>query len=173
VVGLRRSGRGVCFTCKQPGQYRRDCPKKNKQQSFNYELGSIDYSGSPVIVEVLIEGQKARMMADTGASVSTISHRLYNALGLRHGESAVVQVGGNGKVRTTRVKEIGIRCPKHNVCVKVRPLVLDLGNYDVLLGRDWLGEAKLMPNVCDGDLVPSPATTLVNNRMDRNWRNGR
>lgn len=169
-----------CWGCGKVGHIQRNClthppskedrpdrrgPSYNKGRSF-YELGCVDDTNAPVIVDVLVGGIKARMMADTGAAVTTISHRLLNLLNARRMEPAVVQVGGNAKVVTSKLEKLSIRSVDHGITVSLQPIVLDLGKYDGLLGRDWLGRASLMPDVCSGRLLRVP----LGRRRTRIWR---
>jgi hypothetical protein len=84
-----------CYECKKPGHIRCNCPQLNKRQKQSDDRQtSIKQDGKPHVsiglgssieecglyIDVSIQGEKAKFLVDTGATVTLVSDTLYKKL---------------------------------------------------------------------------------------------
>ncbi|MQM08417.1 hypothetical protein Taro_041272, partial [Colocasia esculenta] len=159
---VQRSFAGQCFRCDQVGHMARDCPLlprapqqqvpvQQRQQTGGSggsrgrgrvtHLTRADMEASQLVEgTVTVFGFAARVLFDSGASHSFVSEEFLDSLGeLSSGESAelVVELPTGDYVLTSYcLREAPVWF--QGQCLSARLFALQLQDYDIILGMDWL-----------------------------------
>ncbi|KAL4017118.1 hypothetical protein IC575_024792 [Cucumis melo] len=150
--GLCLVGSGVCFKCRQPGHTADACPRKpfetTPHQPSASQQGRVfattrqeaERAGIVVTGTLPFLGHYSFVLFDSGSSHSFISSVFVKHVGLE------VEPLGNvlsvstpsGEVLLSKEKIKACRVEKANHVLDVTLLVLDMRDFDVILGIDWL-----------------------------------
>ncbi|KAA0065587.1 ty3-gypsy retrotransposon protein [Cucumis melo var. makuwa] len=146
------AGSGVCFRYRQPGHTADACPRKLFETTLHQPSASqqgrvfattrqeAERTGTVVTGTLPILGHYAFVLFDSGSSHSFISSMFVQHVGLE------VEPLGNvlsvstpsGEVLLSKEKIKACRVEIANHVLDVTLLVLDIRDFDVILGMDWL-----------------------------------
>ncbi|KAL0534041.1 hypothetical protein IC582_028318 [Cucumis melo] len=146
------AGSGVCFRCRQPGHTADACPRKpfetTPHQPSASQQGRVfattrqeaERAGTVVTGTLPILGHYAFVLFDSGSSHSFISSVFVQHLGLEVEPLGSVLSGStpSGEVLLSQEKIKACRVEIANHMLDVTLLVLDMQDFDVILGMDWL-----------------------------------
>lgn len=140
---------------KIPAQYRKKV-KNSRSSSGGDRYTGVTVRGNKVLVPVTLsfrnETIQARMLLDTGASVTTISPQLANRLGIRpeHTSRSVGRVADGSFITAYNTvvdyMQVGPKT-KHSVEVAVLPMNGPAMGFDGLLGMNFLGDFRYHVNM--------------------------
>ncbi|KAA0061214.1 gag protease polyprotein [Cucumis melo var. makuwa] len=145
-------GSGVCFRCRQPGHTADACPRKHFEttlhQPSTFQQGRVfattrqeaERAGAVVTGTLPILGHYAFVLFDSGSSHSFISSVFVQHVGLEvEPLGSVMSVSTpSGEVLLSKEKIKACRVEIANHVLDVTLLVLDMQDFDVILGMDWL-----------------------------------
>ena len=118
------------------------------------EYNAISTNGVKMTFSGMVNGQKARVLMDTGASHSYMSLSFARSLGLHvENDGGLVELGDSKAiVQTHGIQRATIRLDS---CTTRWPCILiDLNTkYDLVLGDDWFTHHRLQTNHGDGSAV--------------------
>ncbi|KAL0561248.1 hypothetical protein IC582_001670 [Cucumis melo] len=146
------AGSGVCFRCRQPGHTADACPRKpfettphqpsasQQGRVFATARQEVERAGTVVTGTLPILGHYAFVLFDSGSSHSFISSVFVQHVGLE------VETLGSVLSVSTPSREVLLSKEKIKACrveianhmLDVTLLVLDMQDFDVILGMDWL-----------------------------------
>ncbi|KAL0556362.1 hypothetical protein IC582_004875 [Cucumis melo] len=146
------AGSGVCFRCRQPGHTTDACPRKpfetTPHQPSASQQGRVfattrqeaERAGTVVTGTLPILGHYAFVLFDSGSSHSFISSIFVQHVGLEvEPLGSVLSVSTpSGEVLLSKEKIKACRVEIANHMLDVTLLVLDMQDFDVILGMDWL-----------------------------------
>ncbi|KAA0065652.1 ty3-gypsy retrotransposon protein [Cucumis melo var. makuwa] len=146
------AGSGVCFRCRQPGHTADVCPRKpfetTPPQPFAPQQGRVftttrqeaERAGTVVTGTLQILGHYAFVLFDSGSSHSFISSVFVQHVGLEvEPLGSVLSVSTpSGEVLLSKEQIKACRVEVANHMLDVTLLVLDMQDFDVILGMDWL-----------------------------------
>ncbi|KAL0551944.1 hypothetical protein IC582_011037 [Cucumis melo] len=146
------AGSGVCFRCRQPGHTANACPRKpvetTPHQPSASQQGRVfattrqeaERVGTVVTGTLLILGHYAFVLFDSESSHSFISSVFVQHVGLKvEPLGSVLSVSTpSGEVLLSKVNIKACRVEIANHVLDVTLLVLDMQDFDVILGMDWL-----------------------------------
>ncbi|KAA0054088.1 ty3-gypsy retrotransposon protein [Cucumis melo var. makuwa] len=146
------AGSGVCFRCRQPGHTADTCPQKpfetTPHQPSASQQGRVfattrqeaERAGTVVIGTLPILGHYAFVPFDSGSSHSFISSVFVQHVGLEvEPLGSVLSISTpSGEVLLSKEKIKACRVEIANHDLDVTLLVLDMQDFDVILGMDWL-----------------------------------
>lgn len=140
---------------KIPAQYRKKV-KNSRSSSGGDRYTGVTVRGNKVLVPVTLsfrnETIQARMLLDTGASVTTISPQLASRLGIRpeHTSRSVGRVADGSFITAYNTvvdyMQVGPKT-KHSVEVAVLPMNGPAMGFDGLLGMNFLGDFRYHVNM--------------------------
>lgn len=140
---------------KIPSQYRKKV-KNSRSSSGGDRYTGVTVRGNKVLVPVTLsfrnETIQARMLLDTGASVTTISPQLASRLGIRpeHTSRSVGRVADGSFITAYNTvvdyMQVGPKT-KHSVEVAVLPMNGPSMGFDGLLGMNFLGDFRYHVNM--------------------------
>ncbi|TYK18857.1 ty3-gypsy retrotransposon protein [Cucumis melo var. makuwa] len=145
-------GSGVCFRCRQPGHTANACPQKPMEATPHQPPTSqqgrvfatihqeVERAGTLVTGTLPILGHYAFVLFDSGSSHSFISSVFVQHVGLEvEPLSSVLSVSTpSGEVLLSKEKIKASQVEIANQMLGVTLLVLDMQDFDVILGKDWL-----------------------------------
>ncbi|KAK9130561.1 hypothetical protein Sjap_011048 [Stephania japonica] len=151
---FRQRPAGACHQCGQTGHYIRECPQPvdvqqrvAPRQQHTRERAHVVAEPDPQATRHLVEGMiyicghLMYVMIDSGSTVSFISGRMVDELGLRPirlERPLVLSTAAGDKIYPNMICE---RCiveiEGHKLPIDLR--VLEFLEFDALLGMDWLG----------------------------------
>ncbi|KAL4016633.1 hypothetical protein IC575_024285 [Cucumis melo] len=145
-------GSEVCFRCRQPGHIADACPRKpfettpyqpsasQQGRVFATTRQEAERAGTVVTGTLLILGHYAFVLFDSGSSHSFISSVFVHHVGLEvEPLGSVLSVSTpSGEVLLSKEKVKACRVEIANHVLDVTLLVLDMQDFDVILGMDWL-----------------------------------
>ncbi|KAA0063829.1 ty3-gypsy retrotransposon protein [Cucumis melo var. makuwa] len=143
---------GVCFRCRQPGHTADACSWKpfetTPQQPSASQQGRVfattrqeaERAGTVVTGTLLILGHYAFVLFDSGSSHPFISSVFVQHVGLEvEPLGSILSVStSSGEVLLSKEKIKACRVEIANHMLDVTLLVLDMQDFDVILGMDWL-----------------------------------
>ncbi|KAA0041470.1 ty3-gypsy retrotransposon protein [Cucumis melo var. makuwa] len=146
------TGSGVFFRCRQPGHTADACslkpiettlhqpPTSQQGRVFATTRQEVERAGTVVIGTLLILGHYAFVLFDSGSSHSFISSVFVQHVGLKvEPLNGVLSVSTpSGEVLLSKEKIKACRVEIANQMLDVTLLVLDMQDFDVILGMDWL-----------------------------------
>ncbi|KAA0056439.1 gag protease polyprotein [Cucumis melo var. makuwa] len=146
------AGSGVCFRCRQPGHTADACPRKpfetTPHQPSAFQQGRVfattrqeaERAGIVVTGTLPILGHYAFVLFDSRSSHSFISSVFVQYVGLEvEPLGSVLSVSTpSGEVLLSKEKIKACRVEIANHMLDVTLLVLDMQDFDVILGMDWL-----------------------------------
>ncbi|KAL0554084.1 hypothetical protein IC582_007995 [Cucumis melo] len=146
------AGSGVCFRCRQPGHTADVCPRKpfetTPPQPSASQQGRVyattrqeaERAGTVVTGTLPILGHYAFVLFDSGSSHSFISSVFVQHVGLEvEPLGSVLSVSTpSGEVLLSKEQIKACRVEIANRMLDVTLLVLDMQDFDVILGMDWL-----------------------------------
>ncbi|KAA0054800.1 reverse transcriptase [Cucumis melo var. makuwa] len=146
------AGSGVCFRCRQPGHTADMCPRKpfetTPPQPSAFQQGRVfattrqeaERAGTVVTGTLPILGHYAFVLFD-----SRSSHSFISSVFVQHVDLEVEPLGSvlsvstpSGEVLLSKEKIKAYRVEIANHMLDVTLLVLDMQDFDVILGMDWL-----------------------------------
>ncbi|KAL0534116.1 hypothetical protein IC582_028397 [Cucumis melo] len=145
-------GSGVCFRCRQPGHTADACPQKpfettphqpsasHQGRFFAITRQEAERAGTMMTGTLPIMGHYAFVLFDSGSSHSFISSVFVQHVGLEvEPLGSVLSVSTpSGEVLLSKEKIKACRVEIANHVLDVTLLVLDMQDFDVILGMDWL-----------------------------------
>lgn len=141
---------------KIPSQYRKKVKNSRSSTSGGDRYTGVTVRGNKVLVPVTLsfrnETVQARMLLDTGASVTTISPQLASRLGIRpeHTSRSVGRVADGSFITAYNTvvdyMQVGPKT-KHSVEVAVVPMNGPTMGFDGLLGMNFLGDFRYHVNM--------------------------
>ncbi|KAL0554093.1 hypothetical protein IC582_008004 [Cucumis melo] len=146
------AGSGVCFRCRQPGHTTDVCPRKpfettppqpsasQQGRVFATTRQEAERAGTVVTGTLPILGHYAFVLFDSGSSHSFISSVFVQHVGLEvEPLGSVLSVSTpSGEVLLSKEQIKACRVEIANRMLDVTLLVLDMQDFDVILGMDWL-----------------------------------
>ncbi|KAL0536582.1 hypothetical protein IC582_025533 [Cucumis melo] len=146
------AGSGVCFRCRQPGHTADMCPRKpfettppqpsaaQQGRVFATTRQEAERAGTVVTGTLPILGHYAFVLFDSGSSHSFISSVFVQHVGLEvEPLGSVLSVSTpSGEVLLSKEQIKACRVEIANRMLDVTLLVLDMQDFDVILGMDWL-----------------------------------
>ncbi|KAL0560548.1 hypothetical protein IC582_000953 [Cucumis melo] len=146
------AGSGVCFRCRQPGHTADVCPRKpfettppqpsaaQQGRVFATTRQEAERAGTVVTGTLPILGHYAFVLFDSGSSHSFISSVFVQHVGLEvEPLGSVLSVSTpSGEVLLSKEQIKACRVEIANRMLDVTLLVLDMQDFDVILGMDWL-----------------------------------
>ncbi|KAL0548949.1 hypothetical protein IC582_013427 [Cucumis melo] len=145
-------GSGVCFRCKQPGHNANAYPQRligtTPHQPSASQQGRVfattrqeaERAGTVVIGTLPISGHYAFVLFDSGSSHSFISSIFVQHVGLEveplGNVLSVSTPSGEVLLSKEKIKACRVEIGNHELDVTL--LVLDMQDFDVILGMDWL-----------------------------------
>ncbi|KAA0056676.1 gag protease polyprotein [Cucumis melo var. makuwa] len=146
------AGSGVCFRCRQPGHTADMCPRKpfettppqpsasQQGRVFATTRQEAERAGTVVTGTLPILGHYAFVLFDSGSSHSFISSVFVQHVGLEvEPLGSVLSVSTPfGEVLLSKEQIKACRKEIANHMLDVTLLVLDMQDFDVILGMDWL-----------------------------------
>ncbi|TYK28169.1 gag protease polyprotein [Cucumis melo var. makuwa] len=146
------AGSGVCFRCRQPGHTADACPRKpfettpyqpsasQQGRVFATTQQEAERAGTVVTGTLPILGHYAFVLFDSRSSHSFISSVFVQYVGLEveplGSVLAVSTPSGEVLLSKEKIKACRVEIAKHELDVTL--LVLDMQDFDVILGMDWL-----------------------------------
>ncbi|TYK22181.1 ty3-gypsy retrotransposon protein [Cucumis melo var. makuwa] len=145
-------GSGVCFRCKQPGHNANICPQKligtTPHQPSALQQGRVfattrqeaERAGTIVTGTLPIMGYYALVLFDSGSSHYFVSSVFVRQMGLEvEPLGSILSVSTpSGAVMLSKEKVKACQVEVANHMLDVTLLVLDMQDFDVILGMDWL-----------------------------------
>ncbi|TYK12237.1 pol protein [Cucumis melo var. makuwa] len=146
------AGSGICFRCRQPRHTADACPRKpfettphqpsasQQERVFATTRQEAERAGTVVTGTLPILGHYAFVLFDSGSSHSFISSVFIQYVGLDvEPLGSVLSVSTpSGEVLLSKEKIKACRVEIANHELDVTLLVLDMQDFDVILGMDWL-----------------------------------
>ncbi|XP_060974683.1 uncharacterized protein LOC133039756 [Cannabis sativa] len=138
---------GVCYNCGQPGHLKKNCPKGQKKENqaaparvFALTRGEAATSNTVVSGQVSIYGLPCNVLFDSGATHSYIATRLIDSIDkpcdlLRCGIVTELP-SGETMLSTRRMRDVPIIIESKELMGNL--IELEMKEYDVILGMDWL-----------------------------------
>ncbi|TYK23874.1 ty3-gypsy retrotransposon protein [Cucumis melo var. makuwa] len=168
--GLCLAGSGVCFRCRQPGHTTDACPRKpfettphqpsasQQGRVFATTLQEAERAGTVVTGTLPILWHYAFVLFDSRSSHSFISSVFVQHVGLE------VEPLGRVLFVSTPSREVLLSKEKIKACrveianhvLDVTLLVLDMRDFDVILGMDWLSTNHASIDCFDKEVVFNP-----------------
>ncbi|KAA0037369.1 pol protein [Cucumis melo var. makuwa] len=150
--GCCLAGSGVCFRCRQPGHTADVCPRKpfettppqpsasQQGRVFAITRQEAERAGTVVTGTLPILGHYAFVLFDSGSSHLFISSIFVQHVGLEvEPLGSVLSVSTpSGEVLLSKEQIKACRVEIANHMLDVTLLVLDMQDFDVILGMDWL-----------------------------------
>ncbi|XP_042454998.1 uncharacterized protein LOC122039050 [Zingiber officinale] len=142
-AGQCLTGIDVCYMCKKAGHFARDCPQLKepiKGRVFSMTQEQVDLDASIITSMIFVASIPAHALIDSGATHSFISAIYIAKLGITpeqmiKGYSVSLPSGvklyNNRVVRNCQIK-------MQNCMVSAELIVLEMVEFDVILGMDWL-----------------------------------
>ncbi|EED18927.1 retrotransposon polyprotein, putative [Talaromyces stipitatus ATCC 10500] len=161
---------GLCFNCKQPGHRRNSCPFKKGTEIKEIETSTEQPKAQGDENTMTVS---TRALADTGANGLAFMDRRFAMLIANHLAVSIQPLGEELRVRGFDGKEaapINEVLTVHLLIDGRRQLDLpfllaNMGKHDVILGRMWFAENKVLPDCHGRRLIwpdePSLKDTLV------------
>ncbi|KAL0549498.1 hypothetical protein IC582_013982 [Cucumis melo] len=160
----------VCFRCRQSGHTADACPRKpfetTPHQPSASQQGRVfattrhkaERAGTVVTGTLPILGHYAFVLFDSGSSHSFISSIFVQHVGLEvEPLSSVLSVSTpSGEVLLSKEKIKACRVEIANHVLDVTLLVLDMQDFDVILGMDWLSANHASTNCFGKEVVFNP-----------------
>ena len=118
------------------------------------ECNAISLNGVKMTFAGMVNGQRARVLMDTGASHSYLGLSFARSLGLKtESDGGLVELGDSkATVETHGNHRVTVRMD--SCTTRWRCLLLDLNTkYDLILGDDWLTHHRVQTNHGDGSAV--------------------
>ncbi|KAL4013021.1 hypothetical protein IC575_025173 [Cucumis melo] len=166
------AGSGVCFRCRQPGHTANACPQKPSKTTLHQPSASqqervfattrqeAERAGTVVTGTLPILGHYAFVLFDSGSSHSFTSSVFVQYVGLEvEPLGSVLSVSTpSGEVLLSKEKIKACRVEIVNHMLDVTLLVLDMQDFDVILGMDWLSATVLVISAMKASKLLSQGT---------------
>nr|GEZ54241.1 hypothetical protein [Tanacetum cinerariifolium] len=168
----------VCYECRRPGHFRKDCPKLRNQNRGNqtrnktgnktggnevttraYTIGEggINPDSNVVTGTFLFNNCYASMLFDSGADrnfVSTTFSALLDVAPSTLDTSYAVELD-DGRILETNIVLRGCTLGLLSHPFYIDLMLVELGSFDVIIGMDWLAKYRALI-VCDEKVIRIP-----------------
>ncbi|XP_022843179.1 uncharacterized protein LOC111366705 [Olea europaea var. sylvestris] len=158
-------GKGVCYRCGQPGHYAQRCRtllskedgqiKKGKARVFS--MTYVDASqDSDVIAGILsVSGNLVYVLIDSGATHSSISTTCSARIGVvceKDDGILEISIPSRGIIDIDKIAK-AIEIDFDGLILNVDLHVIEMKDFDIILGMDWLGSNRVTINCFEKDVV--------------------
>ncbi|XP_073133926.1 uncharacterized protein [Henckelia pumila] len=141
--GQCMAGTGVCFLCKKPGHYRKDCPQSKEPvrgRVFAMTHDQVDPNTAIVTGMINVSSNPAHVLIDAGATHSFISVEFVNKSGLVPDKSisrfSISLPSGEELSSDLIIRGCSIQMQGHELYADL--IILKMSDFDVIFGMDWL-----------------------------------
>ncbi|XP_073131640.1 uncharacterized protein [Henckelia pumila] len=141
--GQCMAGTGVCFLCKKPGHYRKDCPQSKEPvrgRVFAMTHDQVDPNTAIATGMINVSSNPAHVLIDTGATHSFISIEFVNKSGLVPDKSisrfSISLPSGEELSSDLIIRGCSIQMQGHELYADL--IILKMSDFDVIFGMDWL-----------------------------------
>ncbi|XP_042467249.1 uncharacterized protein LOC122050411 [Zingiber officinale] len=142
-AGQCLTGTDVCYMCKKTGHFARDCPQlkePTKGRVFAMSQEKVDLDTTIIIGMILVASIPAHALINSGATHSFISAAYITKLGITPEQMIKgysVSLPSGEELHNNRVVR-NCQMMMQNRIVGTELIVLDMVEFDVILGMDWL-----------------------------------
>ncbi|XP_073137715.1 uncharacterized protein [Henckelia pumila] len=141
--GQCMAGTGVCFLCKKPGHYRKDCPQSKelvRGRVFAMTHDQVDPNTTIVTGMINVSSNPAHILIDIGATHSFISVDFVNKSGLVPDKSisgfSISLPSGEELSSDLIIRGCSVQMQGHELLADL--IILNMSDFDVIFGMDWL-----------------------------------
>ncbi|XP_073153742.1 uncharacterized protein [Henckelia pumila] len=136
-------GTGVCFLCKKPGHYRKDCPQSKEPvrgRVFAMAHDQVDPNTTIVTGMINVSSNPAHVLIDSGATHSFISVEFVNKSGLVPDKStsgfSISLPSGEELSSDLIIRGCSVQMQSHELLAD--HIILNMSDFDVIFEMDWL-----------------------------------
>ncbi|XP_073119717.1 uncharacterized protein [Henckelia pumila] len=136
-------GTGVCYLCKQPGHFAKECPQQRgpvKGRVFAMTHEQVDTNSAIVTGMINVYSIPAHILIDIGATHSFISVEFVNKSGLVPDKSisgfSISLPSGEELSSDLIIRGCSIQMQGHELYADL--IILKMSDFDVIFGMDWL-----------------------------------
>nr|GEV96969.1 putative reverse transcriptase domain-containing protein [Tanacetum cinerariifolium] len=154
----------ICYGCGEKGHTRNYCPNKNNPQGeeargWAYVINEADKNQGPNVVmgTFLLNNRYATILFDSGSDKSFVNTSFCHLIDIdlvRLDTSYEVELA-DGRVASTNIVLKGCTINLVNHLFKIDHIRIELGNFDIIIGMDWLVEQDAII-VCGKNVVHIP-----------------
>ncbi|XP_073153287.1 uncharacterized protein [Henckelia pumila] len=136
-------GTGVCYLCKQPGNFAKECPQQRgpvKGRVFAMTHEQVDTNSAIFTSMINVSSIPAHILIDTGATNSFIYVEFVNKSGLVPDKSisgfSISLPSGEELSSDLIIRGCSIQMQGHELYADL--IILKMSDFDMIFGMDWL-----------------------------------